>query len=532
MSYKEINEKLDFSSCKVQKQYIREPNLLRTLCINIISLIFFIISITFFFFYRKIIEIYLKFKIGNLYGGVLACEDLIFFMPDVSKCHITTVVYARSGKVDMVKRVKEIIQEKVFDEPDNYPKLTSTVHPFGGYYYRKKYQCNVNDVVKEIKLKNNKELTEEYLKKFTGEVTNSEFGKSGTLLWEIHVGSSSIKNKANGTYTYPIISRFHHSIADGTSLVSLLIQIFGDSSCQNYGEKLFQQKLKNPHQIRKETCVQKWLVLIITNLFKKALLYLELIFISFGRLAELNQLKQIDINPLHGTNYTGEKLCAWASEDKVECIPLVKSIKNRCQTKFTTVICTAVTASLSHYFKRNQYPIPEYMSGFITMLLDYPDVDMSKPVALRNKTGGSVFELPMLYGSKTLQEIFTTISQETSKQIRLADALAMTILLRFITYIPMTLLKLNYGWSAHTYILTNVPGGSHITTQDGWVFEKIIPIAPNMVKVGLSIALLSYDEKFQIGVLVEKKLIQSQQELQQIADDILFYIKALDNQTK
>ncbi|XP_050310345.1 uncharacterized protein LOC126746235 [Anthonomus grandis grandis] len=366
---------MDFSSSKVQKQDRPKFSLLHLLFLNSISLFFIIIFSIVFFIYTIILNIYLKLKIGKSYGGVVPPRDLIFFLPDVSVCHITTVAYARCDKkIDMVKRVKEIIQEKIFDFPDNYPKLTSSTHSFHGYYFTKKYDCNVNDVVKEIHLDKNKELTEEFLKKYTAKVTNAEFGKNGSVLWDIHVGPCPIKETQNGVYRYPIISRFHHSIADGTSLVNLIIHVFGDKGCENYGKKIFEKVLKKQSSGKQRKSFSEWVEANVVNLIKMTSVYMELLFVSAGKYVAKSHLRSQDVNALHGKLLTGEKLCAWVAEDTVECIPMVKRIKNKTKTQFMCVVSTAVAASLSNYFKRNDLPIPEDMSGLIAVLLDYPDV--------------------------------------------------------------------------------------------------------------------------------------------------------------
>ncbi|XP_050310852.1 uncharacterized protein LOC126746587 [Anthonomus grandis grandis] len=524
----DIIEKLDFSSAKVQTQHRQISNIFLTLLLSALSCFLFTAQAIIFSFFRKTVDIYLKFKYEQNYGGLVANEDLPFLVTDKSQCCITVITFSRTNKeVNMLERIKEILQKKIFDHPDHYPKLTSTVHQFLGYFYTIKNECNVNDVVKAINIENNEDFTENYLKSYAGKVMAKDFAKNGSLLWDIHVVLYPIKFKSNEGYCYPVISRFHHSIADGTSLVSLFIQLYAENSNENYNKEIFQKLLGN--QTNKK--MSKSFLDLIARFFKLATLYLEILFISFGRIIETNQLKPNDINALHGTNYTGEKLCAWTSERKTECIPLVKNIKNKTKTKFSCVVCTAIAASLSHYFKRNNFPIPEYISGAIAVLLDYPDVDLSKPIELRNKTGGNAFELPMIYGSTTLVEALKNVSNAWNKQMRQADGLLVAFLMRNMLQMPIQILKILFGWTSHTYVLTNVPGSTVLKTKDGY-FEKVIPFAPIAQGIGISIAIISYDEKFQIGILIEKSLVNSQEEVQKIADDILLYIKLLDKQVQ
>ncbi|XP_050310314.1 uncharacterized protein LOC126746203 [Anthonomus grandis grandis] len=523
----------DFSSCKTQKQKHQVTHPILTFIINIFAVCGILFSLAFFSIYRKIVDFYLKIKIGKCYGGIMAPEDVIFFASPVSKCCITSVFYIECGKnTNVFERVCEIVKEKVIDYPDKYPKLTSTVHKSCGYFYTKTEQCDIFDLVRPIKLETGQTFNDEYLKKYTGDLANAEFGKNDTMLWEILVAPNPIVGDFHKPYTYPIIARFHHSVADGTTLISLLLQIWGDESCENYCRNIF-KKFKDP--LTNPKTYNSWTEMAIDrlkNLINLVLLYLEMIFISFGKVIEMVLFKPNNINALHGRKITGEKICAWTIEDKTECIQLAKNIKNREKTNFNTVIATAMAASLSQYFKRNGFPIPEYITGALTFLTSYPDEDSSKPVVLNNKSGVIMFDLPMIYGSKTLQQALQHVFKEWNRQLKVSHGLIFTFLMHHIACIPLQILTKCFSWKSQTFLLSNVPGGSVMKTQDGWTCHNIIPIAPNAQEIGVSFGILTYDDKFHIGVLVDKAFVSSQEEVQKIADDVLFYIKLLDNETQ
>lgn len=85
---------------------------------------------------------------------------------------------------------------------------------------------------------------------------------------------------------------------------------------------------------------------------KKVKVLLYFVFKAPGKMTEFNHFRPIDKNALHDTNYTGQKLVAWATEDRPECLAMVKGIKNRMKSKFVCVLNTAISASMTDYFKR------------------------------------------------------------------------------------------------------------------------------------------------------------------------------------
>ncbi|XP_050310854.1 uncharacterized protein LOC126746589 [Anthonomus grandis grandis] len=517
---------------EAQKQPFRMLSIIRTVILSLVTSCMFATFLIFFSFYRKLVDIYLKVRIGPIYGGLMSTEDSMFFIPTVSKIFVGNVVYVKSNKpVDVLTLLKKVIKEKVFDNPDNYPKLTSTAHQFGGYVYTKKYQCNENDAVKTIEISDRQEFTDDFVKKYTSKLISTKFGKNDTMLWEVHIGTRPLVSdrRDTKTYTYVMIARFHHAISDGTSLLSWLIQLCGDKSAQSYCSDIF-KKLKKPE--KKLNGYTEWIKYKLENFKKFTIMYLEIVFLSFGRLTEANQLKQKDTHALQAEKYKEDKICVWAIEDKIECVPLVKKIKNRENTTFNCVVFTAIAASLSAYFRRNGFPIPNSISGVIMYLPDWPDEDLSKPIALRNKSGSFIFELPMMTGSTTLLQGMKNIWKESKKQLRATDAALSTFIMHNIAHMPLPVARLFYGHKSQNLLITNVPGGSKITALGEYVFEHAVPVAPNFQGVGVSFAILTYDEKFHITLTIDQELSKSQEEIQKIVDDVPLSIKLLESETK
>ncbi|CAG9760120.1 unnamed protein product [Ceutorhynchus assimilis] len=491
-------------------------------------------TVVLFKIYKKIIHLILEIKHGKSFGGMMDCSDAFFCLPGPSKCCITVLLIVRSKKeIDLLNILRDIFKEKVFNHPDKFPKLTSTLHFCSGYPYWQKDDVKLDDAVRLLKLPENEIFTEECLKRVTGEITNSKNPKNDTILWDIHVSKHHLQgNFKDSHYRYPVVTRFHHSIGDGTALMALLIQLLAEENCQNYSAELlkkFTEKVPN----QKYKTVWTILKLYIHKTVKAILLYLEVIFISLGKIGYYTRLAPIDVNALHGTNYSGDKIAVWAAEEKPECIPLVKKIKTHANSRFTPVLATALSASLTKFFQRNSLPIPDCTSGLIAQLLDFSFAENSDTVKLDNKSAGAIFTLHSTHKFKTLMDALDQVTKQMSSDMKLADGLINYFFLsKIFGNIPMKLLAPQMGLKAQTFLLTNVPGGSQIKMRNGCVIEKVIPFAPNVSDVGISFAVLTYDDRFHIGVLIDKSLKVPQSEVQKIANDILYYIKLMYIESK
>ncbi|XP_048520460.1 uncharacterized protein LOC125504034 isoform X2 [Dendroctonus ponderosae] len=396
-------------------------NLLKTLFINIVGWIVLLPVVAIFAVYRKIVDIILRIIHGKLYGGLFNLNDTVFFWTDVSPFFLTTVLYIKSkSEIDLLNKVQIVIRKQIFGNSDAYPKLTGTKYSFGGYSYWKKYGCKPDSVVKSLKLPKSGKFNEEYLKKATAEIIETKIDNNDSVLWNFYISEKPLEDfSSDGSYCYPIIARFHHSIADGTSLVALFIRLFGDSTAQNYTEELFKKLIKPPIAHHHQAGIEP-LEILVKKIIGTINFSFDLVFFAFGRLIQNGQLREHDVNGLHRTSYSGKKITVWADES--DCLMMVKRIRERTKSKFTCVISTAVSASMVDYFKRNKLPVPEHISGAMALLLDFPSIDPIKPVVLDNKAAGLCYSLPC-HTSNNILDSLRKVTASMNEQLKYTDAI-------------------------------------------------------------------------------------------------------------
>ncbi|ENN74633.1 hypothetical protein HUJ04_004749 [Dendroctonus ponderosae] len=506
----------------------------KTFLINLLGWSVLLPTVSFFAVYRKVIDIILKTKHGERYGGLFNLNDGIFFWRDFSPPYLTTVLYIRSKtQIDLLPKVQKVIKEKIFTNPDLYPKLTGAKYSFGGYAYWLKNGRKVDTVVKTLRQPIAGKFDEKYLKQATAEILEVPLTDDNPELWNFYISKKPLENfSSDGSYCYPIVARFHHTIADATSIVALFIRLFGDSSAQNYSEELFERILK-PSTIQPyhRTAIEST-ILFVKKCVRTICFSFDLIFFAFGRIIQNTHLRKTDQNALHGSNYSGKKITVWADENESDCLLMVKKIRERTESRFTCVVGTAISASLTEYFKRNKLSVPNSVTGVLTLLLNFPSIDPNKPVVLDNKTAGLGFDL-QLHTSNNLVDTLRTITTTMNTQLKYTDAIISYVLLIYVMgCVPVKLLNNYLGYDSQSFLFTNIPGGSKIEMFDGCVLEKVVPVAPNIQGMGVSFGIISYDNKLQIGVTVDKALTSNSDEVQKIATDFFHNIRHLNAATK
>ncbi|XP_048523598.1 uncharacterized protein LOC109540561 isoform X2 [Dendroctonus ponderosae] len=178
---------------------------------------------------------------------------------------------------------------------------------------------------------------------------------------------------------------------------------------------------------------------------KNLLISFDVVFLGLGRVILKSQLQRNDENALHGSNYSGKKITVWATENESNCLMMVKRIRKRTRSKFNCVIGTAIAASMTAYFKRNNFPVPNFTSGMTTLLLSFPKLDPTKPVPLVNKTAGLSVHLPS-HTSIISIDSFRASAASMNAELIYSDAVISYGLLKYVLgFVPVKLIGIRLG---------------------------------------------------------------------------------------
>lgn len=294
---------------------------------------------------KNILNLYLKTIYGSFYGGMLSGGDVIWTIEDVSKNIINVLVILENESTNaehFVKELKKEIFNRISDNLNQFPKLSSVRHRTMGYTYLIKHQIDVNECVTVTNINCNRiKISRNELEQIISAHSNKPLPNENMALWEIMLFSNPIE-WINEKEHIAVLCRFSHVIGDGLSLISVFSTIFGNR------DPLLEEYLK---QNLKKTALNK--NKHKADQFAKVLSFIHILLMSPFVIFHQSYLRKSDVNILHGPSLSGQKILVHSIEENEQLVPMVKKIKSMLPTvSFSEIILTAVSKSLDTYFQK------------------------------------------------------------------------------------------------------------------------------------------------------------------------------------
>ncbi|KYB25893.1 hypothetical protein TcasGA2_TC034843 [Tribolium castaneum] len=371
-------------------------------------------------------------------------------------------------------------------------RLTSTREKFGGYCFLIKNQYSLENAFKVINTTTT--FDQSYLEKFVQECLSKEMPKHDTGLWEVLVFDKRAQWLETNKKQYIFVFRCHHGLGDGFALLDLLIHQFSDEKIQPETHRT---------QWEKSGTTTSWFTLLKYALYGPAQVAVE----KFSR--------PPDANFLHRNNLCGEKIIAWAVEEKPHLVPLVKLMKNQLpETRFSDVVLCAISKSLNDFYSKKSQMVPKHITCVI-------------PVLLKARSNGNIFNLTNRYsvGELTLPVLTDNVLEEVRKYTRILknspDIFVYHWLLNIVAFVLPELALKRIFYSGHsTAVISILPGFNKISCLDGDTIRDVIYWIPNRGSTGVGISVLTYENRLQIGIVVDKELPLNQSDAQMIVDGV------------
>ncbi|XP_044270536.1 uncharacterized protein LOC123015115 [Tribolium madens] len=444
--------------------------------------------------YRQIIGFILKMKYGRLFGGLLEGKDAFWAFEDASKSIITALIIMESTKDlnHFIETLQRRIHERLFKKES---KLGSIRQKFGGYSFLIKNQYSLDNAFKIINVYST--FDRSYLVKFVEECFSRAMPKQDTGLWEVLVFDKEAQwLKRNSKNQFVIVFRCHHSLGDGFALLDLLAHQFSSESTTQPSESYRKQWAKSG-------IATSWFALFKHILYGPAQVAIEKLS------------RQHDVNFLHRDSLCGEKIVAWAVEENPQMVPIVKMIKNKLpETRFSDVILCAISKSLKDFYLKKTQMVPKHITCVLPVLLKaQPDTNIFD---LTNRYSVAELTLPVL----TNDNIFEDVRKHTMILRNSPDIFVNHWFLNIVVSIlPELLLKQILYLTDSTAIISILPGFK-LGSWDGDTIRDIIYWVPHRGSTGIGFSVLTYENRFQIGIVVDKELPMDQNDAQMIIDGV------------
>ncbi|KAL1129211.1 hypothetical protein AAG570_013741 [Ranatra chinensis] len=270
-----------------------------------------------------------------------------------------------------------------------------------------------------------------------------------------------------------------------------------------------------------------------------------------------------DDNALHGPQLSGSKLVAWHFEGDVadprqRIMAKIRRIRDKTGTRFSDVLFTALSQSFeSYYALRGDRPhditvvVPSRIgrsqseSNDKTLVLSSEInvggsntrvtriINSRQSNGLTNAFTFGLLRLPIAGGRES--GVFRKLDRVRGRTEELrtsGDQLVNYWLLDVVlTLLPAPLVRALVRGLRCTMAVSNLPGPPTYAKFGSYKMQDIVFWVPNKENSGIGLTVLSYAGKINLGILSDKALIPTHEDLQLILNGILLSIDSMDKTT-
>ncbi|VEN35689.1 unnamed protein product [Callosobruchus maculatus] len=474
---------------------------------------------------RTSASVILKLKHGKNFGGLVESDAVMWKMPDITNqlIHILTI---QQSKISTPEAFLEHLKQSLYRplSKSNAQKLTSVSKFFLGYAYCLSNQVTIGEICKIITVDSKKEFIDESdLSDILSDLVSKPMPKDNTGLFEILVVQKPLKQIEPDTYQYALIVRLHHVVADGISLTNYLMKTFADDqealACdlKDLIAKFDTSKTKKVEKTGWEKVTQ------IAKEINTFMVHFPTVFV--------NQVFLQDRNCFHGPKLTGKKFAVYAIEKEGEdLMETVRQIKGRVTgSTFSSVVLTAISRTVGRHMQKRQEDTPSFLSVLITALFSVPD--MTKAPILTNNFSVAVLSLPLFEKSGDAYWQIGLVDKYWNGIKERPDFLVNYMMFKhLIGLIPVPILAQILRADKVTMSISNVPGMPKVHVLGGQIMEKLVFFTPHRDTAGVGFTITTYDNKFQMGLMIDKVFNCSKEEAQSLVDGVLTEIRRMHDE--
>ncbi|XP_049818847.1 uncharacterized protein LOC109599171 [Aethina tumida] len=454
-------------------------------------------------------------KYKKNFGGLVTGGDVVWTIEEeTTNNNIINILLI----IDIKDQTLHSLRQSIIDRIKNTlyriegPKITGIRKSVLGYTYLLKNQYTAEEAVSFLpEINNGSVLEERELEDIVSEYSNKPLPKNDLALWQMLIVRNPVNYK--GSKHYFLIFRVHHMVGDGSSLIQMMKDNFGDCVPKPPATNF-----------RKEPDFVEQLVYLLNGIYT--------FIISFAFLVNQSVFKHNDSSSLHGKELSGEKIVLWNTDEYPNLLEAVRAVKNKIlDTKFSEVIFSAISAGISDYFCKISENPPDTATAVVPVIVTNSHTKLSNtftvglidvPIALKSSPTDNNNIL-----AQRLDEVKTKVSL-----IRELVDYKMNYWLLTVAcpVLPVPFLKLLVDVNKCTMGVSNLPGCCKISIFNGYNLKDIVFWVPHRGKTGLGFSILTYDNRLQLGLIVDKALIPTKEDAQTVLNGISKYIASLNQE--
>ncbi|XP_020290428.1 uncharacterized protein LOC109857998 [Pseudomyrmex gracilis] len=523
---------------------------------------FLVIILSFFYIYRRLIEIILKIQLKDKFAGILEGSDAFWSIEDISLSMVTFVMLlkkpAGSTNTIFLKNIRNFAGYASKNIPTELKKLFYyRYQKYGYFYWDKSHKFNPETAIRWLECEKNtcdgscENFYSTTFQENLGSICNRPLYDNHKPMWEMLVGrrcsksssyieedpSLSSEDRFNTDIDeIPVVFRYHHSLGDGVTVLNTLCKIIFDkdvikkqSSIMDFKNDISTAKELHFKEKRRTSLKRKNISNLKQVYTKIKEITKTIISILFGFEIHISQVvRSVDKSSLHGQPLTGEKLIVSYMENnanKSQLFMKLKKLKLCTGARITDIIITALAAGLVRYFSRIKERIPETLSVFTPIRME-----SDKNIGFRNDFSflmiKSVFvdeDRNNISVNDTCQ-FFERLQRTASSNNKIRNSLDISLnyfLLKYVCgLLPVEVLK-PLSTSICTIAYSNMKGTGKNYQFMKHEIKNAMPLIQNRNKIGMGVCTFTHRDKFNLSIIADAAVIKDKTLLKDIVEDTI-----------
>ncbi|XP_058054924.1 uncharacterized protein LOC131206402 [Anopheles bellator] len=475
--------------------------------------------------HRQIVTALLALQNGASFRGLLEGTDVVWAVQEHSSKAMSNVLllFDMSTAANPSNEIIRVFRERFTNRLHSnvYEKLFWHRRLRWGYYFwTLRNDISMQNYVHQLDtVPFVNTLSRMQLCQLIGPISSREC-REGTS-WELLIGTQPVIYQSNATPLYPVVFRYHHSIADGVAIFRLFHDDFLDDAKAvhawdpEHANQIFAKPSVSWNQLKQIALTGP--KFIINELFFKR-----------------------ERNPFYGQHPSGNKLTCWLREEPnrkgaPNLICTIKKVKRLLEgSSFTDVFLTALAMSLRAHCARKMLDIPPSLT--IGTMRRFGQE--SKGVRLCNRSSAVFQTLPIgcLPVSGSPMSIPSLVEQINSVAAQSAIVQSSTDPLTThwsVSYLPMLLpvpiMRFLFTKSKFSVAFSNLPAFQTTASVGSYVLQDACFWVPNIEGNLLGVTVLTTAGRLQISMIADRIIISNEEELDAILHEL---VRELENFAK
>ncbi|VEN42579.1 unnamed protein product [Callosobruchus maculatus] len=398
------------------------------------------------------------------------------------------------------------------NHPQANLKLKSTYKKVAGYVYYLKHKLKLSEYHTTLTV-DEKFAEKPVLIDILSQCSMRPLPKNNSALWELVTFDKPLETDSikQGMFTYVVIFRFHHALADGISIANSLARNLTNETSAIEGHT---SKLIGTMSQRKINLENSGILSTINNVLK----FIYVIAVSASVNLEERRRFKYETNCLHGPELSGQKYLVCASEQSEE--QLVQNVKKMKKgipgSTFSAILLTAVSRAIGKHFGTHCQHTPSSIVVVLPVPIAIPDG--KEKVKLGNNLSYKIFDLPVLSAQTTVQKQVDAVVHGMQDVYNKTDIMVKYFLSNgFVGNLPIPMMGRTFVSARKaTICFSSIPGFSFdmLCNQK---LRKVYSFSPNFQNIGLTLNVFTQSDKLSFNLTVDRTLIP----LKEVAQDLV-----------